>query len=171
MKLNPEPLLDVDTIQARVRELAEALNRDYEGRDVLLLAVLKGAVFFVADLARHLGINPAFDFIRAKSYEGTQSAGEVEFLMWPRESLAGRHVLIIEDILDTGRTTSAILERASAEGPASLALCVLLNKASRRETEVDVGYVGFEIDDHFVVGYGLDYNERYRELPAVHILE
>lgn len=170
MRLSDAPLLTADQIRDRVTELAREISDDYAGRELTLVAVLKGAVFFVSDLARSLTVPTAIGFIRARSYAGTRPGGEVEFTYLPEQPLTDKHVLVVEDILDTGSTARAILERIEGDRPASLALCTLLDKPSRREVEMSADYVGFTIDDHFVVGYGLDYNESYRELPGIHVL-
>jgi hypoxanthine phosphoribosyltransferase len=171
MRLSDHPLVSADEIARRVDELAEAISRDYEGRDILVMPVLKGGVFFAADLMRRLTVPVRVDFIRARSYQGTRSGGTVEFLLPPSEPVAGRHVLVVEDILDTGRTTSAVLDRLQADGPASLALCVFLDKPSRRAVNIKADYVGLVIPDEYVVGYGLDHDERYRQLPAIYVLK
>lgn len=171
MRLSASPLIEAAAIQRRVQELAVAIASDYAGKDLLLLVVLKGGLFFAADLARALGGAAHLDCIRARSYDGAESSGEVRFGILPEIPLRDRHVLVLEDILDTGRTATALLQRLHAEAPASLEICTLLDKPSRRVLPVDARYVGFEIDDHFVVGYGLDYNEAHRGLPAIWTLE
>jgi hypoxanthine phosphoribosyltransferase len=170
MQLSDVPLLSADVIQERVDELGARISQDYAGMDLVLVAVLKGGVVFATDLMRRITVPMSLAFVRAKSYIGTESSGEVAFSVLPDESLSGKHVLIVEDILDTGRTTSATIERLRQEAPASIALCTLLDKPVRREFEIEAAYVGFQIEDQFVVGYGLDYEERYRELPAVHVM-
>lgn len=171
MKPSKEPLLTVTEIHRRVAELAETLSSDFAGKEIVVIPVLKGGFHFASDLTRLLSLSLTLDFIRARSYRGERSKGTVEFLLLPTEPLTGKHVIVVEDILDTGRTTAAVLDRIQAENPESLSLCVLLDKPANREVDVSADYVGFQIDNHFVVGYGLDYNEHYRELPAVHILE
>ena len=171
MRLSEEPLISADTIQARVRELGARIAEDYAGRELLVVVVLKGGLLFAADLVRAIAAPLSIEYVRAKSYDGDRSQGHVELKVLPEQPLAGRHVLFVEDILDTGRTTAAVLDLAQRAGAASIALCALLDKPSRRVTSVRADYVGFTIDDRFVVGYGLDYNERHRELPAIHTLE
>lgn len=171
MKPANKPLLTALDIGRRTDELAESISSDFAGRDLLVLPVLKGGLFFAADLMRRLKVPLTVDFIRARSYQGTHAQSGVEFLVFPTEPIEGKDVLIVEDIVDTGRTTAAILERLQAENPASLSLCALLDKSTRRDAPVEADYVGFQIGDDFVVGYGLDYNERYRELPAIYNLE
>jgi hypoxanthine phosphoribosyltransferase len=164
-------MLDSETLQARIKELAEELSGRYHGEPVVVLVVLKGAVPFSVDLLSKLSMPLVVDYIRAKSYADTESVGEVVFSHLPEESLGGRHVLIVEDILDTGHTAERILEIVRAQHPASVTLAVLLDKPTRRLRPVDADFTGFTIEDHFVVGYGLDYNERYRELDAIYTLE
>ena len=171
MRLNETPLISAEEIGRRVAELAAAVSVDYAGRELLLVAVLKGSIVFLADLLRQLTVPATIEFIRAKSYKGTRSQGEIEFSCFPERPITGKHVLVIEDIVDTGETAAAILERFTADRPASLALCALLDKPARRETPVPIHYTGFTIADHFVVGYGLDYDQRGRELPDIRILE
>ena len=135
------------------------------------MAVLKGSVFFAADLMRRITRPLQVDFIRAKSYDGTESTGKVLFSVLPETPLKDRHVIVVEDILDTGRTSSAILKWVRSQHPASVALCALLDKPDRRVKKLTADYCGFTIANHFVVGYGLDYNERYRNLPEIRALE
>ena len=171
MKLSNAPLYTAFQIQQKVAVLAAQLSRDYEGREVVVLIVLKGGLHFGSDLLRNLTIPVAVDFVRAKSYDGAASRGSVEFLVPPSLPLRGKHVVIIEDILDTGLTAHAILERVNAENPASTAFCALFDKPESRRIVLSGDYVGFELDDKFVVGYGMDYEERWRELPDVYVLE
>ncbi len=171
MKPLDHPAIDAGTLRIRVNELARAISRDYEERDLLVLCVLKGALHFASDLLRALEVPAIVDFVRAKSYSGTAAGTVVELLVKPTESLAGRDVLVVEDILDTGGTAATLMEYLSQQGAASVRLCVLLDKPSRRAHEVHADYVGFSIEDYFAVGYGLDYNEQFRELPAIHRLD
>lgn len=170
LKLNTTPLIARAVLHERIGELASAINRHYDGRHILVLVVLKGSVPFSVDLLRHLSCPLHVEYIRAKSYDGATSTGEVIFSHLPEEPLQDRHVLIVEDILDTGNTATAILDFVRSQHPASLQLVTLLDKPDRREKVVTADFVGFSIEDHFVVGYGLDYNERYRELDAVYTL-
>ena len=171
MRPSEEPLLSAEAIASRVADLGNAIAEHYDGAPVVLLCVLKGGLFFTADLARTLPGRATVDFIRAKSYDGVESTGTVTLVVEPTLALEGRHVVVVEDILDTGRTATAILERIREENPASVALCTLLDKPSRRVVPIEADFVGFTIGEYFVVGYGLDHDERYRELPAVHVLE
>ena len=165
-------LLSTDTIATRIRELAVEIERDYTGDDPIhLICVLKGAFVFVSDLARAMGPRVTLDFIALSSYaKGTTSSGEVRLLKDLDAALSGRDVIIVEDIVDTGLTLSYLQEILKARGPRSLKTACLLSKPSRRKIDVTVEYIGFTIDDHFVVGYGLDYAERYRNLPHIAIL-
>ena len=167
---NP-PLLTSDRIRRRVDELARTISDDFAGRQLVMIVVLKGGLIFAADLMRRLSAPVVVDFIRARSYRQTNSTGHVEFTCLPELPLAGKHVLLVEDILDTGRTAAAIRERLLEEKPASLALCALLDKPGNRQAAITADYVGFTIDNQFVVGYGLDYEQDGRALPSIHILE
>jgi hypoxanthine phosphoribosyltransferase len=171
MKRSAKPLIDAAAIQQRTTELAAEISTDLAGRDVVVLPVLKGGIFFGADLARALTIPVQLDFIRARSYEGDQSTGRVEFLIEPTVTLRGKTVLVVEDILDTGRTASAIMDRLLESEPEAVEMCVLLDKPAGRVVPMSPRFVGFEIENHFVVGYGLDYNEQYRALSAIYTLE
>ena len=171
MKPSKDPLYTASQIERKVANLAALLSEDYRGREVVALIVLKGGLHFGSDLLRRLTIPVAVDFVRAKSYEGAASTGIVEFLIPPSLPLNGKHVVIIEDILDTGLTARAILERVKAEHPASVVFCSLFDKPARREVDLEGQYIGFELGDQFVVGYGMDYEEQYRELPDVYVLE
>lgn len=171
MELKLTPLFSAASIQQRVIELARRISDDFADRPLCLIAVLKGGVVFAADLMRELTIPVTLDFIRARSYDGANSTGQVKFTTMPTHPLAGQNILVVEDILDTGCTAVSIVERLRQENPASLAMCTLLDKPCRRKMPVNADYVGFTIDDLFVVGYGLDYEERGRELPDIHVLE
>lgn len=161
-----------DDLQARVRELAAELNRDYAGRSVLLVGVLKGAFVLMADLARHLTIPAEFDFIAVSSYgSATQTSGVVRILKDLDRDILGRHVVVVEDIVDSGLTLSYLLRNLGARGPASLEVLALLTKPELARVDIPVRYHGFAIPDVFVVGYGLDYAERYRNLPYVATLK
>jgi hypoxanthine phosphoribosyltransferase len=165
-------LIDEAALRQRIEELGEEISADYDGRDVLLVGVLKGAVFFMADLMRQLSLPCEIDFMAISSYgEGTDSSGVVRILKDLDSNITGRHVLVLEDIIDTGLTLSYLMRNLGAREPASLEVCSLLVKHGRRESDVDVKYVGFEIPNQFVVGYGLDYAERYRNLPHVAVLQ
>ncbi len=171
MHLSVKPLVSASAIRRIVSHLAHVINCEYEGRELHLLVVLKGSVIFAADLMRQLDMDVRLNFIRARSYDGRTSTGSVEFTLLPESSLQGKHVLVVEDILDTGRTCAAILKWVRAQSPASVAVCTLLDKPERRVKRLKADYAGLVIPDHFVVGYGLDYNERYRRLPEIYALE
>ena len=170
MRLSERPLIDEEQIAARVGEMAKAITEDFRGCDLVLMIVLKGAAVFASDLARKMTTPVTLEFVRAQSYEGTESTGHVRFDFSHRLPLQGKHVLIVEDIVDTGRTTADLTDRLRAENPSRVALCAFLDKPARRVVPMRADYVGFTVDDEFVVGYGLDFEERHRELPAVHVL-
>jgi hypoxanthine phosphoribosyltransferase len=163
-----EILVQADELNHRVRQLGEQVSRDYEGRDLVLIGVLKGAVFFLSDLMRHIDIPCEVDFMAVASYgSATDTSGVVRILKDLDASIEGRDVLIVEDIVDSGLTLSYLMRNLSARGPRSLEVCALLTKPSRRKVELPTRYVGFEIPDKFAIGYGLDHAERYRNLPYV----
>ena len=166
-----EVLIDDDGLQRRIAELGEEISADYAGRDLLLVGVLKGAVFFMADLMRRLTVPCEIDFMAISSYgASTDSSGVVRILKDLDINIEGRHVLIVEDIIDSGLTLSYLVRTLEAREPASLEVCTLLTKPERREIDVAVRYVGFEIPNKFVIGYGLDFAERYRNLSYVGVL-
>ncbi len=166
-----EILVDEPTLQARITELGEEISSDYGGKDLLLVGVLKGAVFFMADLMRELTVPCEIDFMAISSYgAATDSSGVVRILKDLDINVAGRDVLVVEDIIDSGLTLSYLMRNLRARKPASLEVVTLLTKPERREIDVPVRYVGFEIPNRFVIGYGLDFAERYRNLPYVAVL-
>jgi len=167
-----EVLLSEEQIQARIGELAAQISADYRGKDLLLVCVLKGGILFLTDLMRQLDIPHAIDFMAISSYgASTETSGVVRILMDLNTSIEGKNVLIVEDIVDTGHTLDYILRNLSTRRPASLKVCTLLNKPSRRVIEVPIHYVGFDIPNKFVIGYGLDYAELYRNLPFIGVLK
>jgi hypoxanthine phosphoribosyltransferase len=167
-----EILVQADDLQHRVRELAAEIDRDYAGKELLLIGVLKGAFFFLADLMRNLQTPSEVDFMAVSSYgSSTDSSGVVRILKDLDAPLEGRHVMIVEDIVDSGLTLQYLMRTLETRGPASLEVCALLTKPERRQVEMPARYVGFEIPDKFAIGYGLDYAERYRNLPYVAVLE
>ncbi|HEX2111808.1 MAG TPA: hypoxanthine phosphoribosyltransferase [Gaiellaceae bacterium] len=164
-------LIDEETLQARIAELGADVTRDYRERDLLLVGVLKGAIFFMADLMRRIELPCEVDFMAISSYgAGVDSSGVVRILKDLDVSVEGRNVLIVEDIVDSGLTLSYLLRNLEARHPASLEVCALLTKPERRANDVDCRYVGFEIPNRFVIGYGLDFAERYRNLPYIGVL-
>jgi hypoxanthine phosphoribosyltransferase len=167
-----EILVQPDELAHRVRELGAEISRDYAGRDLLLIGVLKGAVFFLADLMRHIDVPCEVDFMAVSSYgSSTDTSGVVRILKDLDAPLEGRHVLIVEDIVDSGLTLQYLMRTLQTRGPESLEVCALLTKPERRLVEMPARYVGFEIPDKFAIGYGLDYAERYRNLPYVATLQ
>jgi hypoxanthine phosphoribosyltransferase len=166
-----EILIDEETLKARIVELGDEISADYAGRDLLLIGVLKGAVFFMADLMRHLTVPCEVDFMAISSYgAATDSSGVVRILKDLDINIRGREVLVVEDIIDSGLTLSYLMRNLASREPASLEVCALLAKPERRLIEVPVRYIGFEIPNRFVIGYGLDFAERYRNLPYVAVL-
>ncbi|HLN76199.1 MAG TPA: hypoxanthine phosphoribosyltransferase [Nocardioidaceae bacterium] len=157
-----------DQIQQRLAELAARIEADYEGKDILLVGVLKGAVMVMADLARHFGRHVEMDWMAISSYgSGTKSSGVVRILKDLDTDINGRHVLVVEDIIDTGLTLSWLVSNLASRGPASVEICTLLRKPEAQRMSVDVKYVGFDIPNEFVIGYGLDYDEKYRNLRCI----
>lgn len=166
------PLFSEDEIAEAVGRLAARISADYEGRRPLLIGVLKGAFVFLADLVRQLSIPVEVDFVRLSSYGSRmETSGEVKVTKGLESEVRGRDVLIVEDIIDTGLSLSFLVQELLSKGPSSVRICTLVDKKARRQVEVEVHYVGFEIEEGFVVGYGIDYDERYRELPALYVVE
>jgi len=164
-------LLNEEQIHTRVRELGEQISRDYAGKEVLIVGILKGAFVFCADLLRALSVPVQVDFMAVSSYgASTESSGVLRILKDLDASVTGRHVLLVEDIVDTGLTLRYLREYLERQGPASLRICTLLDKPARRQTPVTVEYVGFQIPDEFIVGYGIDYAENYRSLPYIGVI-
>ena len=163
-----EILITEGSIQNRVRELGEELSTDYEGKDPIVISILKGGVFFLADLTRAMHIPLMVDFMVVSSYgDSRETSGVVRLVKDLKEDIRHRHVILVEDIVDTGLTLDYLLKNLQARGPQSLEVCALLSKPARRRIEVPIKYIGFEIPDKFVVGYGLDYKQLYRNLPFV----
>lgn len=164
-------LLSEEEIAAKVAELGAQINRDYSGKDLLIIGILKGAFVFTADLVRSLEVPCQIDFMAVSSYgNATESSGVIRILKDLDASVTGRHVLLVEDIVDSGLTLRYLREYLQRQDPASLAVCVLLDKPSRRKTEVEIEYCGFAIPDEFIVGYGIDYAEQYRHLRYIGIV-
>lgn len=171
-KMHKEILFSRDEIQRRVQEIASQISADYNGRELLVIGVLKGAFIFMADLIRALGIPCKVDFVRAASYgAGQESSGKVILTKDIETSIKGRDILIVEDIVDTGITLTYLVDWLKERNPQSLKVCAFLDKRKRRKVSFEADYVGFTIDDGFVVGYGLDFNEKARFLPEVYIIK
>ncbi len=167
-----EVLITTEDIREKTTELARQITADYQGRDLLLVCILKGGLMFLADLMREICLPLEIDFMAVSSYgASTESSGVVRILMDLETNILGRNVLIVEDIIDTGRTLNYITQNLRTRQPASLKICTLLKKPARRVLDIPIDYVGFEIPDKFVIGYGLDYGEIYRNLPFVGVLK
>ena len=165
-------LVSEEALKAKVAELGAQISRDYEGRNLVLVSILKGSVVFMADLMRAVTIPCSIDFMVVSSYgNGTKTSGEVQIIKDIAQPIDGRDLLIVEDILDSGVTLHYLMQILAARGANSIRLCTLLSKPERRKIDVNVDYLGFEIPDEFVVGYGLDYAEKYRNLPYIGILK
>jgi hypoxanthine phosphoribosyltransferase len=166
-----KPLLTVEQIQKKVKELAAAISRDYEGKEILAVGILRGAFIFFSDIVRYVQVPMNIDFIIASSYIKTQTSGKIKIHADLREDIKGKHVLLIEDIVDSGITLKFIQEMLLARKPASLKTCAFLDKKSRRKTELKLDYIGFEIPDYYIVGYGLDYDNKFRNLPYISVFK
>ncbi|HBI64828.1 MAG TPA: hypoxanthine phosphoribosyltransferase [Clostridiales bacterium] len=165
-------LLSEEEIAAKVKELGAKISEDYAGRDPIIISVLKGSFIFMADLVRAIDVPCTVDFMSVSSYgSGTKSSGEVRIVKDFDNSIEGRHVIVVEDILDSGRTLSYLMKTLKARGAASIALCTFLDKPERRVVPVEAAYSGFRVPDAFIVGYGLDYDQQYRNLPYVGVLK
>lgn len=172
MSDNIRVLISEEEVAKKIKELAAQINKDYEGKEVHLICVLKGGVFFTCDLAKSITVPVTFDFMSVSSYgDGQESSGRIKIIKDLDDSIENKEVLIVEDIIDSGRTLNHLIELLKTRKPKSVKLCTLLDKPSRRVTEVQVDYCGFEIPDEFVVGYGLDYAQRYRNLPFIGVVE
>lgn len=168
MKHHVEVLLTEEQVDARISEIGAQISRDYEGKEVHLVCVLKGGTFFTCELAKRISVPVSLDFMSVSSYgSDTKSSGVVRIVKDLDEPLRGKDVIVVEDIVDSGRTLSYLLEMLKDRGPASLKLCTLLDKPERRVTDVKVDYTGFRVPDEFLVGYGLDYDQKYRNLPYI----
>lgn len=165
-------MLSEEEVDQRIRELGGQITKDYEGEEVFLVCTLKGASFFACELAKRIDLPLTLDFIAVASYgDGTQSSGEVRMIKDLDESIEGKNVIVVEDIVDTGRTLSYLMEIFKKRNPKSLRLCSLLDKPERRVVDIKADYTGFEVPDLFVVGYGLDYAQKYRNLPYIGVVE
>lgn len=166
-------LIDEEKLHKRVDEIAAQIESEYKGKEIILICILKGSVFFTVDLAKRINGDVKLEFIRVSSYnEGTESSGEIKMKLDLKDSIQGKDVIVIEDIIDTGRTLSYLIKYLKMKNPNSLKLCALLDKPERRvKKDVKVDYTGFQIPDEFVVGYGLDVAEKYRNLPYIGYIE
>jgi hypoxanthine phosphoribosyltransferase len=172
IKLSMSPLFSAADIAARVRSLASEIDRDYLGREIMMIAVLKGSFLFIADLVRAVKTPTVIDFVRLASYgSATQSSGIIEVRKDLEMSIKGKHVLVVEDIVDSGLTLESLRNMLLNRDPASLRICTLINKQAQRITNVAIDYIGFSVDDGFIVGYGLDLDEKYRDLPDIRVIE
>lgn len=165
-------LIPQEKVEARIKELAAQINKDYEGKEVQLICILKGSIFFTCELAKYITVPVVIDFMQCSSYgSDTKSSGIVKLAKDLDEPITGKHVIIIEDIIDSGRTLSHLVKLLGQRQPASMELCTLLDKPERRVVDVPVKYIGFEIPDEFVVGYGLDFDQKLRNLPYIGVVE
>ena len=165
-------LLSEEKLAKRIAEIGAQITADYAGKEILMIGVLRGAVIFMADLARSIKVPVAIDFMAVSSYgAGTTSSGVVRILKDLDENVEGKHILVVEDIIDSGLTLNYLLDNLKSRKPASIKLCTLLNKPERRKVDVKIDYNGFDVPDYFVIGYGLDYAEKYRNLPFIGILK
>lgn len=165
-------LIEEKKLNKRISEIASQIEKEYAGKEITLICILKGSVFFTVDLAKKIRGDVKLEFIRVSSYnDGTESSGEIKMKLDLKDSIKGKDVIVVEDIIDTGRTLSYLIEYLKMKKPNSVKLCALLDKPERRVEDVKVDYTGFEIPDKFVVGYGLDFDEKYRNLPYVGYIE
>ena len=172
MAENIKVLISEETIDKRIKDLGAEISKEYDGKQLHLICILKGGAFFMTELSKHITVPVSIDFMSVSSYgDATVSSGRVKIIKDLDETIEGKEVLIVEDIIDSGRTLSYLLEMLQTRRPASLKICTLLDKPDRREAEVKVDYIGFQIPDEFVVGYGLDYMQKYRNLPYVGVVE
>ncbi len=171
MKETVRVLIPEDKVDERIAQLGEEISKDYAGKQVHLIGILKGSIFFICELAKRITVPVTLDFMSVSSYgSGTKSSGVVKLIKDLDEPIHGKDVLIVEDIIDSGRTLSYLLNNLSSRHPSSIRLCTMLDKPERREVDVEVDYQGFSIPDEFVIGYGLDYDQRYRNLPYIGVL-
>ena len=157
-------LIDEKNLSKRIKELAKQIEKDYNGKDIVLIGILKGSIMFMTELAKNIKSNTYLDFMEITSYEGTESTGNIKINKDVRNSIKGKDVIIVEDIVDTGRTLEFLLKYLNEKEPNSIKVVAMLSKPSRRIIDINADYVGFEIEDKLVIGYGLDYNEKYRNL-------
>ena len=165
------PVISQKDIQERIREIGKQITMDYKDKDLILVGILKGAFIFMADLCRQISIDHDIDFIGASSYEGTSSTGQIVFTKQPDLEYKNRDILLVEDIVDTGNTLCKIIDFIDLLNPRSVNICTLIDKHERRKRKIDVQYACFSLEKGFIVGYGLDYNEKYRNMPAIYDLK
>lgn len=164
-------LINKTKLEKRIEEMGKQIQKDYEGKESVFIGILKGSVMFMSELAKNIKNSVALDFMDVSSYEGTESTGEIKINKDIRDSIEGKDVIIVEDIIDTGRTLTYVRDYLKQKNPNSVKIATMLSKPSRRVMELQVDYIGFAIEDKFVVGYGLDYNEKYRNLPYIGYIE
>lgn len=171
MREKIDVMISEEDVDKKIRELGEIISKDYEGKTLSIICILKGASFFACELAKRISVPVEIDFMSVSSYgAGTESSGVVKIVKDLDEQVEGKHILVVEDIVDTGNTLKYLLELITGRKPESLRLCTLLDKPDRRKAEVSVDYIGFKIPDEFVVGYGLDYDQKYRNLPYIGVV-
>ena len=171
MKDQIEVLIDQDTLETKIHQLAEKISADYQGKEVTLLCILKGSVFFACELAKYISIPVQLDFMVVSSYgDGMETSGKVEIRKDTDDTIEGKHILVVEDIIDTGTTLHALKKILLDRNPASLKICAMLDKPDRREVQMEADYLCFQIPDKFIVGYGLDYAQKYRNLPYIGVI-
>lgn len=165
------PLITEQQIQEQIVKTAKQIDQDYFGKDLVLVGILKGSFLFLSDLSRKISVSHEIDFIGASSYSGTTSTGKIQFTKTPDLNLENRDILLVEDIVDTGNTLVSIIDYIEKKAPNSLKICTLIDKHERRKLNINVNYSCFSLEKGFIVGYGLDYNEKYRHLPAIYDLK
>ena len=172
MNFKVRELISQEAVESRIKEIAAQISKEYEGKEIVLVCILKGSIFFTCELAKYITVPVTIDFMQCSSYgSGTESTGIIKIVKDLDETITGKHVVVIEDIIDSGRTLSHLAKILSQREPASMKICTLLDKPDRRVVEVDAAYTGFVIPDKFVVGYGLDYAQRMRNLPYIGVVE
>ncbi len=164
-------LINKTKLEKRIEEMAKQIEKEYKGKDIVFIGILKGSVMFMAELAKNMKCNIEMEFMEVSSYQGTESTGNVKINKDIKGTIEGKDVIIVEDIIDTGRTLTYLVEYLKGKKPNSIKIATMLSKPSRRIMELDVDYIGFSIEDKFVIGYGLDYNEKYRNLPYIGYIE
>ncbi len=169
--MNIKTLIDEKKIENRIKEVAKQIENDYSNEEIVIICILKGAAFFATDLAKRINLPVTVDFMKVSSYEGTESTKKIDFKLDISTDISNKNVIIVEDIVDTGRTLTYLKDYLNSKNPKSLKICTMLDKKERREFDLNPEYVCFEIPDKFVIGYGLDYDEKYRNLPYIGYIE